>query len=232
MQFFIETADFFHLIASEKGCRLNDIVPSMHQLPNIWRRRIVVADMLSLCVQFACIAVNKRGARVLLKSRNRGGNSAGFQHVIGINPGNNLAYSHGETFVNRMGLTAIALGNPSHPLSKFAQNGNSMICRPAIDDKVFDVRVVLCEDTLNSCANEPSLIVGRRNDRNDRPRYFHCAQRHAIHSFSEKSIWLYRHKPRSSSDSFPGWSTIPRSHACVEIAQQDKATRPCFAVEI
>lgn len=93
----------------------------------------------------------------------------GRQQVVRIEPGQNGTGGPGEALVDGAGLAAVGLGDPvGQPRLVAADDLRAAVRGTAVDDHVFDLRIVLREDRLDRLLDEAALVERGRNDGDDR----------------------------------------------------------------
>ena len=70
--------------------------------------------------------------------------------------------------VDRGGLAAIALRDPGDPVAIRSENVDGLVRGAAVHHEVLDLRIALREHTLDGLADEPPLVEGRGDDRDER----------------------------------------------------------------
>lgn len=73
--------------------------------------------------------------------------TVGIQQIIGVDPADQVTRGQPKSFVDRVGLTMIALVyNHIDSVAVLVDDRHGVVGRAAVDEDVFDVGVCLCQD--------------------------------------------------------------------------------------
>src|SRR5271169_5464773 len=104
--------------------------------------------------------------------------SAGTITVIGVEPSDDFACCHPETFIQCCRLAAIRLRYPSE-MGISLENLTGIVSRHRVDNDVFECRIILPEDTQDIFFKKFGLIKGWCYDGDSKRR--HVATALAVH---------------------------------------------------
>ena len=92
------------------------------------------------------------------------------QHVVGIEPGHDLAARPGEALVDGLALALVLLARRESQAVLIArQNIRRLVGRAAIHDDMLDRRIILMQDGEDRLLDEAALIQRGRDDADPRP---------------------------------------------------------------
>src|SRR6516225_146140 len=94
--------------------------------------------------------------------------------IVAVEVRDDITSGSPETLVDGVRLAAIFLAYPvGQPALVFPNNFDTPICAAAVDDDVFQIRIILIENRVYRLLDEGSLVEGWRDNRNSWSRRVH-----------------------------------------------------------
>jgi hypothetical protein len=127
---------------------------------------------LRLLVRPDRVAVRDERVRVRLELGDEARHRPRQEGVVRAQPAQDLARRVPEAGVQRVDLAAVGLAAPpGEPVGIAPDDLDAPVRRAAVDDEVLDRLVVLREHGLDRLGEELRLVVGRRDDADERPAH-------------------------------------------------------------
>ena len=124
-----------------------------------------VADHLAFSVDPVAVTVNHAHLGVVLQLPDRRTDSPRVENVIRVEPRQDLAGGTREALVDGVGLPLVFLALPiCQAIGVFLDNFKAAVAGAAIDDDVFNVRIVLLEHAAHGLLEEARLVEGGGDD--------------------------------------------------------------------
>src|SRR5262249_12691426 len=90
------------------------------------------------------------------------------EHIVGIEICENVAAGALEALIDGVALPLVALRLPEKARAIPAKDRRGLIGRAAIDDEVFDMRIILAQHAVDGALEKGALVERRRHDRHER----------------------------------------------------------------
>lgn len=129
----------------------------------------IVAEARAVFVDPGGAAVHGGGIRIELERANGGGDGAGKEEIVGVQPGEDLAAGLGEAGADGIGSAAVLLRDPANASAVGAEEIDGAIGGAAVENGVFDMGVALGENAVDGLREEVRHVEGRRDDGDERP---------------------------------------------------------------
>ena len=140
-----------------------------HQLRQTPRPTTMVMEWTPPGVHRKRIAHHPPRLRMLLQGRDRGSDSPGRVHVVGIQPGQNFPSRPSKSLAQRVGLTLIRFRHPpGQPIRVAPQHFHAAIGGTAVHNNILKARIILAQHRAQGVFQIGRLIVRRRNHTHQR----------------------------------------------------------------
>jgi len=144
----IEQTDPFHDRPPPERRGLADTAPLQEPIEGVGGGGVVAEDAL-VFVDEVCVAIEQVPIGMIAKVGDDGGDGAGLEHVVGIEPGEDIAARLAQPLIDGVALAGVAPGAPEEALTVAAENAGGVVARAAVKDKVLDARIILAQYTVD-----------------------------------------------------------------------------------
>ena len=160
--FAIQAADSLVDRAPPEERFLRDVIHDPKK-PRIVSRAHPAPDLLSRLVDDQTVSVNRVDAGIPAEKISYELQRAGFEQIVGIQIGHDLAGNPGKALFNRVNLSMVFFARrKGEPVPVAFYDRRALVVRAPVNDRVFQLGIVLRKDALN-CGFKiaPLLIAGR-----------------------------------------------------------------------
>jgi len=165
VQFLVQQAAFEQRLAAEKHRRLQNIIGVIRQPPQVERHgfREAPHDAAVFSHQIP-LAIDQGDLRIVLQYLDRMRDRARIIKIVGIEPGDILAATAAEPFVDRVALATVGRAAEPDFIPVTFQDFSRPIVAAAIEDQNFHGIVILGQDAVDGSPQVFGLLIGGDDD--------------------------------------------------------------------